>query len=298
MAGTAAVRSGVRLTHPGRVLYPLHGVTKQDLAEYLARMAPRLLPHVVNRPMSLVRCPQGRSGKCFFQRHVTRGLPEAFHAVRIPGKDKEPYLYVDSVEGIVSSAQIGALELHLWGARIEAIECPDRMVFDLDPDPAVPFSEVRHTAERLREILESAALHSFPMLTGGKGLHVVVPLAGAHGWDDVKRFSRGIAAALAADEPHRYTIKAAKNRRTNRIFIDWMRNLRGGTAIAPYSTRAREGCPVATPVTWRELSRIDRADKYTIHTLPRRLRSLRSDPWEDYFHTDQDIPSDALDLFP
>lgn len=297
MATAAANVSDVRLTNPDRVLYPAQGVTKQELAEYLARMAPRLMPHVARRPMSLVRCPQGRSGECFFQRHRTPGMPAGLRPVRVPGKDREPYLYVDSPEGLVSAAQIGALELHLWGARIDAIEHPDRMVFDLDPDPTVPFAEVRNTARRLRAILDSAALQSFVMLTGGKGLHVVVPLAGAHGWDEIKRFSHGIAAALAADEPHRYTTKAARHRRRNRIFIDWMRNLRGGTAIAPWSTRARAGCPIAVPVAWGELSRIDRADRYTLRNIDRRLGSLRRDPWADYFEIEQDIPADALKLF-
>lgn len=287
----------IRLTSPDKVLYPRQGITKRELADYLARMAERLTPHVAGRPLSLVRCPEGRARACFFQRHQTPGLPREIKGVRIPGKDRKPYLYVDSVAGLVSTAQIGTLELHLWGSRVEDLEHPDRLVFDLDPDPSVAFAEVKAAARLLKRILDSAELESFVMLTGGKGLHVIVPLCGGSGWEAVKGFAHGIAAAVAADQPERFTAKAAKHRRSNRIFIDWMRNLRGGTAIAPYSTRAREGCPIAVPVTWSELSRIARPDQYTIRTIDRRLKALGADPWARFFRVEQDLPEGALDLF-
>jgi bifunctional non-homologous end joining protein LigD len=285
-----ATISGVRVTHPGRVLYPQQGVTKGQIAAYFERMAGRMLPYVARRPLSLVRCPRGRQHECFFQRHISAGMPSGLHGIRVPGKDSKPYLYIEDETGLIGAAQLGALELHLWGARVDDIEHPDRMIFDLDPDPDVPFSLLRDTAFLLREILSSAGLESFVMLTGGKGLHVLVPLRGGSTWDQVKDFSRGVAAAIAADEPERYTIKAAKVRRHNRIFIDWMRNLRGGTAVAPYSTRARPNCPIAAPLRWDELTRITQPARYDIGNIDRRLAALRQDPWSGMFDLDQDLP--------
>ncbi len=299
--------ANVRLTSPDKILYPAQGVTKRELAEYLARMAQYLLPHVAGRPLSLVRCPEGRTRSCFFQRHLGPGMPPSFHPIHVPGSGagsesvsgagKKPYLYIDTVEGLVASAQLGVLELHLWGARIDDLEHPDRLVFDLDPDPAVAFGAVKRAARLLRDILASAGLRSFVMLTGGKGLHVVTPLQGGSDWEKVKSFARGIATAVATSEPDKYIAKASKHQRTGRIFIDWLRNMRGGTAVAPYSTRARAGCPIAVPIGWQELTRIARADQYNIRTIERRLRSLARDPWAEFFRTRQDIPEDALGLF-
>jgi bifunctional non-homologous end joining protein LigD len=283
--------SGVRITHPGKIIYPLQGVTKGEIAAYLERVADRMLPHVAGRPLSLVRCPRGRQHHCFFQRHLAPGMPSGLHGVSIPGKDRKPYLYIEDRAGLLGAAQTGALELHLWGARIDDIEHPDRMIFDLDPDPGVPFATVRDTAVLLRRILRSAGLESFVMLTGGKGVHVLVPLRGTSTWAQVRDFSRGIAAAIAADEPERYTIKAAKAGRRNRIFIDWMRNLRSGTAVAPYSTRARPNCPIAVPLRWDELPRITSAARYDISNIDRRLAALREDPWSELFELAQDLPS-------
>jgi bifunctional non-homologous end joining protein LigD len=282
--------SGVRVTHPARILYPQQGVTKGEIAAYFDRMSTRMLPHIAGRPISLVRCPRGRQDECFFQRHIAPGMPSGMHGITIPGKDRKPYLYVDDKRGLIGAAQLGALELHLWGARVDDIEHPDRMIFDLDPDPDVPFRRVVDAALLLREILQSAGLESFVMLTGGKGLHVLVPLSGRSGWDEVRDFSRGIAATITAGEPDRYTIKAAKARRRHRIFIDWMRNLRGGTAIAPYSTRARPRCPIAAPLRWDELPRITQAARYDIGNIERRLAALREDPWSGIFEIDQDLP--------
>ncbi|MDX9740167.1 MAG: non-homologous end-joining DNA ligase [Gammaproteobacteria bacterium] len=282
--------SGVRVTNPGRVVYPPQGVTKGEIAAYLERIADRMLPHVAGRPLSLVRCPRGQPHACFFQRHLAHGMPPGLHGFGIPGKDRKPYLYIEDRAGLIGTAQTGALELHTWGARIDDIEHPDRMIFDLDPDRGVPFTAVRETAFLVREILSSARLDSFVMLTGGKGLHVIVPLSGHSSWNEVRDFSRGIAAAIAADEPGRYTIKASKARRHNRIFIDWMRNLRGGTAVAPYSMRARPRCPIAVPLRWDELPRIMSAARYDIGNIDRRLAALRKDPWQGMFELDQDLP--------
>lgn len=285
--------SGVRITHPGRVVYPAQGVTKGEIAAYLERIAERMLPHVAGRPLSLVRCPRGREHECFFQRHCAPGMPSGLHGVRIPGRDRKPYLYIEDRAGLIGTAQMGALELHPWGARIGDIEHPERMIFDLDPDPDVAFSAVRQAAFLLRNVLRSAALESFVMLTGGKGVHVIVPLRGRSGWDAVRDFSRGIAAAIAAGEPARYTIKAARARRRHRIFIDWMRNIRGGTAVAPYSMRARPNCPIAVPLRWDELPRVPDPARYTLDNIDRRLAALRTDPWDDMSALDQDLPPDV-----
>jgi bifunctional non-homologous end joining protein LigD len=287
----------MRLTHPDKVLYPAMGVTKRELAEYLLAMADRILPHAANRPVSLVRCPEGQARACFFQRHRGAGTPEGFKSIRIPGKDKEPYLYIEDARGLLAAAQIGVLELHLWGARIDDIEHPDRLVFDLDPDPSVAFPEVRRAARLLRGILESAGLECFPLLTGGKGLHVVAPLQRRNSWEEVQAFCKGVAEAVVADEPDKYTAKAAKALRPNRIFIDWLRNLRGASAVAPYSTRAREGCPVAVPVAWSELGRLAASDAYDIRTVGRRLAAQKADPWKDYFRLRQRLPRNVLGLF-
>ncbi|MDR2877536.1 MAG: non-homologous end-joining DNA ligase, partial [Chromatiales bacterium] len=288
--------AGVRLTHPEKIFYPAQRITKRDLAEYFEQMAPRLLPYVTRRPLSLVRCPQGHLRGCFFQRHPSAGMPRSFHAVRIPGTRHEPYIYVNSAGGLIAAAQLGALELHLWGSRIDDIEHPDRLIFDIDPDPDVAFSEVKRAARLLRDILMSASLKSFVMLTGGKGLHVVVPLKGSNDWPEVKAFSQGIASALAKSHPERYLAKANKQQRKGRIFIDWMRNMRSSTAIAPWSTRAREGCPIAVPVDWAELARIKRADQYQLRNIGQRLKTLKHDPWAGYFQLRQQIPRTTLTL--
>jgi bifunctional non-homologous end joining protein LigD len=287
----------LRLTHPEKILYPAQKITKLELAEYFAQMAPRLLPHVAKRALSLVRCPQGCSNDCFFQRHLSAGMPRSFRPIRIPGTDRKPYLYVDSVDGLIASAQLGALELHLWGSRIDDIEHPDRLIFDIDPDPKLAFSEVKRAARLLRDVLASAGLKSFVLLTGGKGLHVIAPLRGSNDWQEVKAFAHGIANALAKSHPERYLAKASKQQRKGRIYIDWMRNMRGSTAIAPWSTRARDGCPIAVPVDWAELPRITRADQYRLRNIKQRLKTLRRDAWAGYFQLHQQIPRTTLTLF-
>jgi bifunctional non-homologous end joining protein LigD len=289
--------SDIRFTHPERVLYPESGITKRDLAEYLLVLADRILPHCERRPISLVRCPRGHREHCFFQRHHSTGMPPGIKGVRLPGRDEEPCLYIETIEGLLAIAQLGALEIHLGAARIDDIEHPDRIVFDLDPDPAVAFSEVKRAARLLKRILESAEIESFPMLTGGKGMHVVAPLRGRNGWDEIGAFCHGIARAMAASEPAKFTAKAAKTRRPGRIFVDWLRNLRGASAIAPYSTRAREGCPVAVPLAWSELGRIKSANQYSMRMIRKRLASMDRDPWRNFFRISQDLPPGMLELF-
>jgi bifunctional non-homologous end joining protein LigD len=273
--------AGVRLTHPDRVFYPADGLTKRELAAYLEKAAPRMLEHVSGHPLSLVRCPDGIAAKCFFQKHVSAGMPPAFKTVPIREKDGgiEDYIYVDSAEGIISAAQIGALELHVWGSPSDDIEHPDRMVFDLDPSPEVGFKTVRQAAKDVAAVLKKAGLDSYPLVTGGKGVHVIVPLSGKNDWEDVKNFSSNFAKGLAVAAPDRFIATASKEKRKGLIFIDWLRNERGATAIAPYSPRARKGAAVAMPLSWPELARVKSAAAFNTKNAVARLKK---DPWPDW----------------
>ena len=276
--------AGVRLTHPDKVLYPDQGLTKRALADYLAGIAKHMLPFAAKHPLSLVRCPDGIGDKCFFQKHLTASMPKSFKTVSIREKDggKADYLYVEDKAGIVAAAQIGALELHVWGAPNDDLEHPDRMVFDLDPDDSVAFAEVKAAAGDLRSVLEAANLQSFAMVTGGKGIHVIVPLSGRNDWEEVKTFASGLARSFAERDPDRFIATASKAKRKGRIFIDWLRNERGATAILPYSPRARKGAPVAVPVGWSELSRLKSASAFDTVAVLKRLKSLKRDPWPGY----------------
>ena len=283
--------AGVRLTHPDRILYPEQGVSKRALAKYYRAVADRILPHIVNRPVSLVRCPRGRTGGCFFQKHASKGFPEELRKVRITEKSgSDDYVYIDGVAGLVAASQIGVLELHIWGAHIDSLEKPDRMVFDLDPDPSIDFAEVCKAAAEMRGRLEELGLVSYPMATGGKGIHVVVPLIPDHGWDEMKNFAEAVARSFADEKPDRYLAQASKSARKGRIFIDYLRNARGATAIAPFSSRARQGAPVAWPVSWRRLQYLKNAQLASINTAATLLWRQKSDPWRGYFDVRQTLP--------
>ncbi|MFA5948777.1 MAG: DNA ligase D [Hyphomicrobium sp.] len=296
--GSSASVDGVRLTNPDKVLFSRAGLTKKDLANYLARVADLLLPHVRGRPLSFYRCPEGDSHGCFFQKHHTPGLPSELASVPVLDGDGETATYVgiNSAEGLIAAAQVGALELHIWGARVDAIERPDRIVLDLDPDEDLPFSEVRRAARDVHDLLRASGLETFPMLTGGKGIHVVAPIERRHDWAVVKRFTHGFARRLAADDPDRFVVSMAKAKRRGRIFIDYLRNERGATAIAPYSLRAKPTASVAMPVTWDELRRIERADQFTMRSVLARI-GQRPAAWGDYFQIRQRIPASALRFF-
>ncbi len=289
----------IRLTHPEKVLFAGAGITKLDLAEYLVTVGERMLAHVSGRPLSLVRCPEGTAKECFFQKHMSKGMPPALKSVPVEednGKVAQ-YLMIDSAAGLVGAAQIGGLEIHLWGCHWKTLEHPDRMVFDLDPDGGVTFADVREAARDVRKLLQAANLESFALVTGGKGIHVVVPLDASQGWDEVKAFAKGVAVRLAETEPSRFVATMSKAKRKGRIFIDWLRNERGSTAIAPYSPRAKPMASVATPVAWAELSRIEAANEFTIPTVLRRLQQLKSDPWKAYFSVRQSIGRKAAQFF-
>jgi len=289
---------GVAISNPDRMLFPGAGITKIELARYLLTVSAHMLPYVEERPLSIVRCPEGAEKTCFYQKHAKKGLPSALKSVPVREGDGKlaQYLMVDDAAGIVSVAQIGGLEIHPWGARAGNLERPDRLIFDLDPDPSVDFPAVREAARDVRKLLEAAGLESFPLVTGGKGIHVIAPLDARQDWETVKGFARGVAEKLAQNEPERFTATMSKAKRRGRIFIDWLRNERGATAVAPYSPRARPGASVATPVTWAELSRIKAANAFTIPLVLQRLRR-KADPWAGYGKTRQRISDKALRFF-
>lgn len=271
--------AGVKLSSPDKVLFAGQGITKADLAGHYERVAERMLPLVERRLLSLVRCPEGAEGECFYQKHNSRGFPAQLRRLAIEESDggKANYLYVDGLAGLVAGVQMGTLEFHVWGSRTDRLENPDRMVFDLDPDEGLGFADVRDAAADVRARLDAIGLKSLAMVTGGKGVHVIVPLERRADWPQVKAFARAFAQRMADDEPERYLAQASKAKRRGRIFVDWLRNERGATAVAPYSTRARKGAPVATPVGWEELAGLDAANLFGIADMADRLSA--PDPW-------------------
>jgi len=282
------------LTSPNKVLYPEIDFTKLDLARYYETVAQAMLPYVANRPISLVRCPEGLDGERFFQRHAMKGMSKAIKQLPIPGGEtKKPYLYIDDAEGLFALAQISALEIHDWGVSLQALDKPDRLVFDLDPDEDLDFAVLRAAAQEVRDFLADLGLKSFLKATGGKGLHVVAPLTPKAGWDEIKEFSKAVADALVTARPDRYTANPLKRTRVGKIFVDYLRNQRGSSAICSFSTRAKPGAPVATPLRWEELKRIDSGAPYTATTLPARLKRLKSDPWQEFFTTRQSVTAKA-----
>lgn len=287
--------AGVRLTHPDRVLYPEQGLTKRDLAEFYHRISKWILPHIVERPLSLLRCPAGQSRACFFQRHAGTGTAEHLKPVVITEeKARRRYLFLEDERGLLGLAQMGVLEIHPWGSRVGRLEAPDRMILDLDPGPGVAWSRLAEAARTARAVLGELGLTSFVKTTGGKGLHVVVPLAPRASWDAVKEVSRAIAVEMARRFPREYTASLAKADRAGKIFVDYLRNARGATAVAAYSTRARAGASVSAPVGWSELGPGLRSDRYTVENLERRLHTLSKDPWEGFFKLRQSIPKAFL----
>ncbi|HEY0113580.1 MAG TPA: non-homologous end-joining DNA ligase [Allosphingosinicella sp.] len=280
---------GVRLSNPDKVLYPEQGITKGQLADYYVAVADRMLPHVAFRPITMVRCPMGQETKCFYQRHAGSGVPKQLKEVTIPGFE-EPYLYIEDVAGLVAMVQMGVLEIHPWGVRVERPDCADRVVFDLDPAEGLGFEAVIAAAREVRERLKALGLQSFVKTTGGKGLHVVVPVEATSAWREVKSFARGVSAEMAADAPEKYLTKISKAEREGRIFIDYLRNDPTSTAVAPYSTRSRKGAPVAMPLRWDQLGPdLDPCD-YTVETVPAKLARQRSDPWAEMLQLRQRLP--------
>lgn len=287
---------GVRLTSPGKILYDEQGITKLELAEYYRAVSAWMLPRVAGRALTLVRCPQGQEKHCFVQRKVSESFPSYIQRVAVEVDNEEGesvHIAVGALRGVLYLVQIGVLEIHTWGSRRDRLERPDRMILDLDPAPELPFSAVTEAALRIRARLAGLGLESFVKTSGGKGLHVVVPLTRGSTWDEVHDFSRALATEMTRQEPDRYLATASKAERAGKIFIDYMRNAYAATAVAEYSTRARSGAPVSTPLDWKELEGgIDPAD-FTVRTVPERLRTLKRDPWRAYSTTRQRLTKSA-----
>ncbi|MBI1275523.1 DNA ligase D [bacterium] len=284
------IDDNVTLTHPEKVLFPNQHYTKQDLSDYYQKVAEWMLPYVANRGLSLVRCPSGSTKPCFFQRHADKGLSPHIRTLKIGPKTHDPYLVIDDAEGLQALVQMGVLETHIWGSKANEADRPDFIVFDLDPDPSVAFTIVKKAALAFRARLKKLKLESFVKTTGGKGLHVVVPITPKLNWDDAKAWARRFAQMVEDEDPDHFTTNMRKVERKNRIFIDYLRNGETATAIAPYSTRARDGAPVSVPLTWKELPKVKAANQWNIDSLPKRLAKLRTDPWEDFLHTKQTLP--------
>jgi len=287
-----APASSVKISSRDRVIYPESGLTKGELADYYVAVAPVALRWLGNRPISLVRCPQGRAKQCFFQKHDAGSFGEHVHHVDVREKDGsvEPYLYVDDVDGMLACVQMGTIEFHGWGSLVADIEKPDRLVFDLDPDEGLDFEVVKTAAADLKDHLADIGLTSWPLLSGGKGVHVVVPLIPKAEWPEAKSFCERFARALAQAEPHRFTANLKKVERKGKIFIDYLRNQRGATAVLPYVARARETAPVAAPVTWTELRDIDSAKRFTIRDAAELLERAGSRALQGWGEAAQELP--------
>ncbi|MFP5329967.1 MAG: DNA ligase D [Alphaproteobacteria bacterium] len=260
---------GIKISNPDRTIYPTEKLTKYDLASYYAAIDPLIMADAANRPLTLIRCPQGRAKKCFFQKHDSGSFgPDVKHIPITEKKgDTEDYLYVEDIRGVLACVQMGTIEFHGWGSRVEKVEYPDRLVFDLDPDVGLDFAAVREAALRLRDLLADLGLETFPLLSGGKGIHVIAPLDASADWEAVTSFAERFARAVSEAESDRFTANMRKVQRKGRIFLDWLRNQRGSTAVLPYSARAREGAPVAAPIAWEELGTYESGNAFSIRDL-------------------------------
>ena len=283
----------MKISSSDRVIFPDSGQTKGELADYYQSVAGIMLPFAARRPVSLVRCPQGRAKKCFFQKHDSGSFGDAVHHVPIREKDggTEEYLYVEDARGILQCVQMGTIEFHGWASRSDNVEAPDRMIFDLDPDEGLDFEDVKQAARDIRARLSDIGLVSFAMLSGGKGVHVVVPLSRGHDWDAHKDFARRFAEALSLAEPDRFTATMSKAKRKGKIFIDWLRNQRGSTAVLPYSARARSGAPVAVPIGWNELKEMQDAKPFSIDDVAALIERAASKPLSGWGFADQGLPN-------
>ena len=285
-ATPSAMRAIAGLTHPDRLLWPADGVTKQGLADYYAGAAAWILPHLVGRPLSLVRCPDGLSGDCFYAKQAWAGLSAAVR--RLAVGEGHTALALDDLDGLLALVQGSVLEIHPWGSSLKDLERPDRLIFDLDPGEDVAWGSVIAAALEVRDRLRSSLnLESFVKTAGGKGLHVVAPIVPSLTWSEATSLCKGVAVSMASDSPDRYVARMAKVARKGKIFVDYLRNARGATAVAAYSTRARPGAAVSTPLDWSELSEAVRADHYRVSNIDRRLGHLRRDPWEGFFEARQ-----------
>jgi bifunctional non-homologous end joining protein LigD len=287
--------AGVRISHPDRLIYPDLGFSKVQLARYYDDIAEWVMPHVRGRPLTLVHCPAGVSGPCTYLKHAKAWGPSALRRVRIQEKTKVgEYLVADSIAAVVSLVQMGVVEIHTWNSTTDNIERPNRIVWDLDPGPEISWKQTVAAARQLREVLETLGLISWVKTTGGRGLHVIVPIKPSLDWSKCLAYSREVGEALARIDNALYTTAFSKRGRENKILIDYLRNNRTNTSICAYSPRARAGAAVSVPLDWQELS-AGPPERWTLLTVPRRLHRLRTDPWASYWTARQRITDTSID---
>ena len=282
--------AGVKLSNPTKLLYPEAGITKHDLAVFYETIADWILPHLRNRPLTLVRCPNGWEKSCFYQKHPDEKVAAVIERVTVQ-ESNGPTLYMmaNSVGALVALLQMGALELHPFGASAPKLDCPDRITFDFDPDDEVSWPTLVEAVHLLKTLLEELGLQTFIKTTGGKGLHVVLPIKPALGWDEIKSFTKAVAELMVRSFPDRFVSTVSKSKRTGKIFVDYLRNAEGATAVSAYSLRARRNAPVATPIGWNELAKDIRQDHFNVKNVPARLRQMKKDPWADFFSVRQSV---------
>ncbi len=283
--------AGVKLSNLDRVLYPAQGLTKEALADYYEMVAARILPHIINRPLMVLRCPLGHEEECFYQKHVNETFPKAVHGIPIEEDGQiQSYIGIKDIKGLFSLVQLGVLEIHPWASPEWDVEKPDRVIFDLDPGPRVEWSDVIEAAQMLHDNLSGLGLQSFVKTSGGKGLHVFVPIQQRTAWRETKNFARAVAVVMVRQNPRKYTATMSLAKRQGKIFVDYLRTARGSTCVAPYSTRARRGAPVSTPIAWEELAAGVGPAEFTVENLSTRLAGLKRDPWEEFFRVKQSLP--------
>jgi bifunctional non-homologous end joining protein LigD len=296
----AAPLPAIRLTHPDKIVDPESGVTKQQLAEFLWSVSSEMLPHIADRPLSLVRCPEGSGKQCFYQKHVNHLLPKGVGSVMVADKkggEPEPYITLNDAEALAGLAQMSVLEIHPWGSRNQHLEQPDRIIIDLDPDESLPWSTVAEAALEIRELLTAMGLQSFLKTTGGKGLHVAFPVKPEHDFAVMKAWAHGFVQAIEQARPELYLSKMSKAARVGKIYLDYLRNERGATAVAPYSMRARSGLPVSVPLEWKELAGVKERPHYSITNFAEWRERLRNNPWQKMLTVQQSLSKDALERF-
>lgn len=283
-------RADFILSNPDKLLYPDVNITKLDLANYYNKIAEWILPYILKRPLTLLRCPNGQKKKCFYQRHLTTAM-ENLYGVKLNDKtDKsEPYLYIKDKLGLIALIQLGVLEIHPWASQIDKIEKPDFITFDLDPGSDIEWKKVIETAFLVKDHLQKLNLKSFVKTTGSKGLHIVVPIKRLYSWDKVKVFAHTFVKYLAMQNPQLIVANMNKTKRKGKIFVDYLRNQRGASSIAPYSTRSKQNASVATPLSWQELNTRIKSDTFTVKNLPQRLAKLKHDPWADFYLVKQKL---------
>jgi bifunctional non-homologous end joining protein LigD len=286
-----ARQSAVELTHPDRVYWPDAGITKQYLADYYAAVWPFIEPFVTGRPLALLRAPTGIEGDVFFQKHAWKGIDDHIRQVTDPeDRDNDPYLAIDDLDGLTALVQSAVLEIHPWGSTLKDWEKPDMLVMDLDPGEGAEWDVVVEAAREVRKRLEERGLAAFLKTSGGKGLHVVSPLKPGADWDAAKAFAKAIADSMADDDPDRYVSTIVKEKRRGKVLVDYLRNQRGQTAVAPYSTRARLGATVSMPIAWEEADTDVTPDRFTVQSLPELIRKRARDPWGDFRKKAKPLP--------